>query len=1038
MAFFRRPSRGRPTRAMTAATAVVELGRESAWATWRFGNFDWQVEAWRLYDVVGELRFLAGWIGDSVSQARLYVTRIDETGEETGEVDDKRIAQMAAVPLGTGSQRDDNLRLLGIDLAIGGEAWIVSEDGATPKPKNWFVVSGSQIRREGGLISVERPIQFGGKILTLRDGNDLLLRSWRPHPNAILQSDSPTRSAIPILREIELLTKREFAELESRLVSAGVWFLPEGIDFPRGEDDPEGIEGFMALMQRLAATNIRDQSQASAMVPIMATIPDSLLEHLDKFKDPTTFWSPVSAEVMDMKERAIRRLGATFEVPSEILTGIGDSNHWCVDDQTEILTAQGWRTHDQINSGDTVLTLNHDTGLSEWQSIGQVKRWDVTDLEMISMEGRGHSSLTTPNHRWPILSGARKAQRARRFTVTENLSANDFLITGALNADIPDVAKYTDAFVEIMGWYTTEGTCHLRPGRSVPRVSIYQSHTANPDNVARIRGALTALYGPETPGHLDKGGRRASDETLERRKRTGELRDAGKSVPEISTLVGVSRVQVAKDLKILDGLLSPTPRKTLPKWNAVTNGNMTVFKLNTVAGKPFTEIAPGRVVPANFVQDLTRGQLELFIDTCIRGDGHYGTTTTFAQKDPAMVEAFELASILSGRSVRSFTRSTMGFTEHVQNGVSVKSQTVWRPNRPSPSRPFDPTSRVSYTGVIWCPTTPNQTWLARRKGTVYYTGNTSWAIGEEGIKRIKPYLATIADTLTRGFLVPALEAEGIEDADRYAYAFDVAPLAVRPNRHQEAIELSDRYLLSDEATVLASAFAPEQMPTEPERLKMLLFRSVAKDPSLLADPVVQAALGMKETISIPASQTPAISGPPPGTDPPEQGTPDTLDDGMPDAGSPGPGTARALAVREPMQDLLDARIQVLVASVEAEATDDTETEDELTPARIVAKALALRGLEVAGGRITNPTDRQRRWADVPRYELHVHVGPLPEAKARKALDGCFAQAPLLLDGTGIAPDTMIETVTGFCSTLLVSGVAYTDRDLFAVVDRMRP
>ena len=105
----RPPEPAEEPRAITAATATVILSKSSAWATWRFGNRDWQIESWRLYDIVGELRFLAAWIGDSVSQCRLYVTKVDETGEETGEVEDRKLAEMAALPLGVGSQRDDNL-----------------------------------------------------------------------------------------------------------------------------------------------------------------------------------------------------------------------------------------------------------------------------------------------------------------------------------------------------------------------------------------------------------------------------------------------------------------------------------------------------------------------------------------------------------------------------------------------------------------------------------------------------------------------------------------------------------------------------------------------------------------------------------------------------------------------------------------------------------------------------------------------------------------------------------------------------------------
>lgn len=316
--------------ALAGATAMVDLGGASSWKTWKFGNTDWQAEAWRLFDIVGELTKLSGRVGDSLAQARLYVTEVDDTGEEQGEVKDETIRRLAAVPLGTGSQRDDNLRLAGIDLAVGGECWIVGEGAASSPEKaegSWFVVTGAAIKRVGDKVTVARPIQRGGSKLELEDGKDILIRCWRPHPNDTNQATSFTRSAIVPLREIELLTKREFAELDSRLTGAGIMFLPEGIDFPREETDPAGIAGFMAYVQRAAAASMGDQSRASAMVPIMATIPDQLLEHLDKFK-PINFWSELSAEISPMKDKAIGRVASMAEIPAEVLTGISDANHW--------------------------------------------------------------------------------------------------------------------------------------------------------------------------------------------------------------------------------------------------------------------------------------------------------------------------------------------------------------------------------------------------------------------------------------------------------------------------------------------------------------------------------------------------------------------------------------------------------------------------------------------------------------------------------------------------------------------------------------
>lgn len=316
--------------ALAGSTAIVDLGGESSWRTWKFGNRDWQKEGWRLYDIVPELHKLSGRTGDSVAQARLYVTLVDETGEESGEVAEERIRRLAAVPLGTGAQRDDNLRLAGTDLAVAGECWIVGE-GAATNPEmaegSWFVVTGDALSRIGDKITVRRPQIRGGSKLELRDGTDILIRCWRPHPNDTDQADSFTRPGIVPLREIELLTKREFAELDSRLTGAGVWFLPEGIDFPRQESDPPGLAGFMAYLQRAVSASMVNQGDARSMVPIMATLPDQMIEHLDKLS-PVTLWSELSAEITPMKDKAIHRLASCAEIPAEVLTGIGDANHW--------------------------------------------------------------------------------------------------------------------------------------------------------------------------------------------------------------------------------------------------------------------------------------------------------------------------------------------------------------------------------------------------------------------------------------------------------------------------------------------------------------------------------------------------------------------------------------------------------------------------------------------------------------------------------------------------------------------------------------
>lgn len=616
------PGPRRTPAALAGATAMVTLDQASSWKTWKFGNRDWQAEAWRLYDIIPELHKLSGRIGDSLAQARLYVTEVDETGEETGEVTEERIRRLAAVPLGTGSQRDDCLRLAGIDLAVGGECWIVGEGAATTPEAaegNWFVVTGSAFKKVGDTLTVKRPKVRGGATLELADGVDILIRCWNPHPNDIDQADSFTRSAIVPLREIELLTKREFAELDSRLTGAGIMFLPEGVDWPREESDPAGLAGFMAYLQRAAAASMRDQSSAQAMVPIMATVPDNVLEHLDKIK-ATTFWSELSGEIGDMKDKAIGRLASSAEIPGEVLTGIGDANHW-----------------------------------------------------------------------------------------------------------------------------------------------------------------------------------------------------------------------------------------------------------------------------------------------------------------------------------------------------------------------------------------------------------TAWLVSEEGIRWIRGYLGLVADALTRGFLRLALESMGVANPERFAFAFDTSTLAARPNRLDDALKLREMFLLSDEETVKAGAFDPEQMPSVQERAAQVLLKLVQTQPELILDPAVQAALGLPTVQAVSAPAQPAIDAAPAEEDPAD-GAPN--DGAAPDA--PDLNETRSLT------EALGARVRELSAVPVAPPS----------PERVfnaAAKLTVLRALELAGGRLSTPQERRGRWADVPRHELHHWVGPITAEKARKVTEGAWTHVPTLAADLGVDAGDVRALLEGYVLELLTRGVRHHDDLLYAAL-----
>ena len=51
------------------------------------------------------------------------------------------------------------------------------------------------------------------------------------------------------------------------------------------------------------------------------------MQYVDNMK-PVNFWSELSAQITDMKDRAILRVANSAEIPPEVITGMSDANHW--------------------------------------------------------------------------------------------------------------------------------------------------------------------------------------------------------------------------------------------------------------------------------------------------------------------------------------------------------------------------------------------------------------------------------------------------------------------------------------------------------------------------------------------------------------------------------------------------------------------------------------------------------------------------------------------------------------------------------------
>lgn len=334
----------------------------------------------------------------------------------------------------------------------------------------------------------------------------------------------------------------------------------------------------------------------------------------------------------------------------------------CVDEATEILTQRGWLSCDEIAVGDIAYTLNHDNGLGEWQPVTDVWILPSRRRAMLSMKQRGHSSLTTLDHQWATIRNGK-----RRWAMSRNLAHHDAIPIAAPSSHQPTEPKYSDAFVELVAWFWTEGTVGGLDGRrggalrASPYGAIYQSRTVNPAKCARIERCLAECFG--APKMMPGSGPFAEREQRWTRRRKTETMDE--------------------------------------------------FALSANALRLLLEVAPGKIPSIEFLRSLTTAQLRLFIEVSIAGDGHdrgNGSGPVFIQKPIAGADAFQIACALAG----------------IATSVRQRRNGIWevQVRKSETTMPFRRNHQiVEHEGRVWCVTTPASTWLARREGTMWFTGN---------------------------------------------------------------------------------------------------------------------------------------------------------------------------------------------------------------------------------------------------------------------------------------------------------------------------
>lgn len=289
----------------------------------------WQQEAWYFFDAIGEVRSPLVWIANAVSQADVHATDLDpDTGKPTGPSDDARAQAVAAQAFGGPSQRAGVLRTIALCWQVAGEAWLIirprpPKRGAA-QPDEWLALSGSKVTAKGTSWQYTDPRT--GMEVTLTE-QDRLIRIWQPHPNDQARADSSLRPALPICREIEKVSQSIISRLDSRIASAGLAFIADEVDVPRGEFDTTAA----AVMDQILTAmehGIANPGTAAAHVPVIVNAPAEHIASEGVFRliDMST---ALDGELIGIRDNARDRLAQALDAPKQVAEGSqGEGNHW--------------------------------------------------------------------------------------------------------------------------------------------------------------------------------------------------------------------------------------------------------------------------------------------------------------------------------------------------------------------------------------------------------------------------------------------------------------------------------------------------------------------------------------------------------------------------------------------------------------------------------------------------------------------------------------------------------------------------------------
>jgi site-specific DNA-methyltransferase (adenine-specific) len=376
---------------------------------------------------------------------------------------------------------------------------------------------------------------------------------------------------------------------------------------------------------------------------------------------------------------------AGFNIVDEI-----DWIYLCVSEDTEILTQDGWKSYTTLTKEDKAMTYNIENNLLEWNDINDKYVYKYNG-KMKSIKNRNTDQLITPNHKILYKSYLKNMANLKRYYYISDwkyTKAKDIKPHGGIK--LPLAGKYLGTIevgtdlAWLIGIILSEGYYH----KNCEAISIYQN-SVNINIVNKIRDKLNS-----------------TNIKFSEYVRTYKYEDKYMSLSKLNP-------------KGLEKMKLKYKNKTYDQHQFYIGVNE-IIKIK--------KYIPKKILTLDLLEWIYNDRLSL-LEGLIDGDGskriinndkHSYEILQFYQKDLQFRINFQLLCFSLGlRTSWNEKKYAIGISKNSFTQIQSKYFVNNADNKKE-------LPEIDYDGIIWCISTRNNNFVARRNNKIFITGNSGF------------------------------------------------------------------------------------------------------------------------------------------------------------------------------------------------------------------------------------------------------------------------------------------------------------------------